>query len=79
VNWQKHIVSDKEVLLGKPIIVGTRISVEHLVGLLSKGWTEDDVLANYPQLTKESLQAVFAYLLTCMQDGLLYTPTQKSA
>jgi uncharacterized protein (DUF433 family) len=79
MNWQDHIVSDKEVLLGKPTIKGTRISVEHIVGLLAQGWTENEVLENFPRLTKESLQAVFAYLQECMHDGLLFTPTRKTA
>lgn len=58
MNWQEYIVSDKEVLLGKPTIKGTRISVEHIVGLLAQGWSENEILENFPRLTKESLQAV---------------------
>ncbi len=79
MDWKDHIVSDKEVLLGKPVIKGTRISVEHIVGLLAQGWTEKDILENYPRLTQESLQAVFAYLQECLQDGLLFTSFGKSA
>ncbi len=63
MNWQEFIVSDKEVLLGKPTIKGTRISVEHLLQLLAKGWSEQDILENYPRLTKQSIQAVFSYHL----------------
>lgn len=79
MNWQQHIVSDKEVLLGKPTIKGTRLSVEHIVRLFAQGWTEQMVLENHPRLSKESLQAVFSYLQDCMQDGLLYAPVKKSA
>jgi len=79
MNWQDYIVSDREVLLGKPTIKGTRISVEHLVGLLAQGWSEKDILDNFPRLTKESLQAVFAYLQDCLKDGLLFTPAKKTA
>ncbi|HEX5026774.1 MAG TPA: DUF433 domain-containing protein [Agriterribacter sp.] len=79
MNWKNYIVSDKEVLLGKPTIKGTRISVEHVVGLLAQGWSEIQILENYPRLTKESLQAVFAYLQECIQDGLLFSPVKKSA
>jgi uncharacterized protein (DUF433 family) len=79
MNWQEYIVSDKEVLLGKPTIKGTRISVEHIVGLLAQGWTENEVLENFPRLTKESLQAVFSYIQDCINDGLLFTPTRKTA
>ena len=79
MDWQNYIVSDKEVLLGKPTIKGTRISVEHIVGLLAQGWNENEILENFPRLTKESLQAVFAYIQDCINDGLLFTPTRKTA
>ena len=79
MNWQDYIVSDKEVLLGKPTIKGTSISVEHIVGLLAQGWTENQILENFPRLTKESLQAVFSYIQECIHDGLLFTPTRKTA
>jgi uncharacterized protein (DUF433 family) len=79
MNWQDHISSDKEVLLGKPSIKGTRISIEHLVSLLAQGWTEQQILENYPRLTKENLKAVFAYVYDCMKDGLLAAPIKKTA
>ncbi|MFZ7140740.1 MAG: DUF433 domain-containing protein [Bacteroidota bacterium] len=72
-------MSDEEVLLGKPTIKGTRISVEHIVGLLAQGWTEKEILENFPRLTKESLQAVFLYIQDCFSDGLLFTPKRKTA
>jgi uncharacterized protein (DUF433 family) len=79
MNWQEYIVSDKEVLLGKPTIKGTRISVEHIIGLLAQGWSENQILENFPRLKKESLQAVFAYIQECIHDGLLFTPSRKTA
>lgn len=79
MNWQDYIVSDKDVLLGKPCIKGTRISVEHIVGLFAQGWSETQILENYPRLTKESLQAVFSYIQDCFQDGLLFTAVRKTA
>jgi len=79
MNWKDYIISDKEILLGKPAIKGTRISVEHIVGLLAQGWDESQILENYPRLTKESLQAVFSYIQECIHDGLLFSPIKKSA
>lgn len=76
MNWQEYIVSDKEVLLAKPTIKRTRISVEHIVGLLAQGWTENEIIENFPRLTKESPQAVFSYIQDCINDGLLFTPTK---
>ena len=75
MNWQDHIVSDQNILLGKPTVKGTRISVDHIVSLLAQGWSEDAILENYPRLTPESLKAVFSYLYDCIQDGLLYPPS----
>jgi uncharacterized protein (DUF433 family) len=79
MNWRDYIVSDKEVLLGKPTIKGTRLSVEHIVSLLAQGWTENQILENYPRLTKLSLQSVFAYIQDCIHDGLLFTPMKETA
>lgn len=79
MNWKEYIVSDKEVLLGKPVIKGTRLSVEYIIGLLAQGWTEEQILENHPRLTKLSLQAVFTYIQDCIHDGLLFTPMKESA
>ncbi|MBU6158564.1 MAG: DUF433 domain-containing protein [Bacteroidetes bacterium] len=79
MNWKEFIISDKDVLVGKPIIKGTRISVEHIIGLLAQGWNEAQILESYPRLTKESLQAVFSYIQDCIYDGLLFPPIKKSA
>ena len=79
MNWQNCIVSDKGVLLGKPTVKGTRLSVDHLLSLFAQGWTEEQVLENYPRLTKESMQAVFAYVYESMQDGLILSTLKKSS
>lgn len=79
MDWTRYITTDKEVLLGKPVIKGTRVSVGHVIDLLAQGWSEQEILENYPRLTKESLQAIFAYLKDCMEDGLLYSDVKKSA
>lgn len=79
INWQDHIVSDKAVLLGKPVIKGTRLSVEHIFSLLAQGWTEQKILDNYPRLKPENLTAVFAYVEECIKDGLLFLPDGKKA
>ena len=79
MNWKDIIISDKEILLGKPVIKGTRIAVEHIVGLLAQGWSEAQLLDNYPRLTKDALQAVFSYIQECIHDGLLFSPVKNSA
>lgn len=74
MKWTDYIVSDQEVLLGKPTIKGTRLSVEHIVGLLAQGWTENEILKNHPRLTKKGLQAIFLYIQDCIHDGLIQFP-----
>ena len=66
MNWQNYIHSDSQVSLGKPIVKGTRISVEFLLGLFAVGWTEEQILENYPTLTPETLRAVFAFTAECI-------------
>ncbi len=62
MEWRGRIISDKEILAGKPVIKGTRLSVEFLLGLFANGWKEDEVLTNYPRLVKEDVQAAFAFV-----------------
>ncbi len=78
-NWKDHIIADKNILLGKPVIKGTRLSVDHLIGLLAQGWTERQILENYPRLTQNDLKAVFGYIQDCMKDGLLFDLPQQTA
>jgi len=79
MNWRNHIVSDPEVLLGKPTIKGTRLSVEFLLERLASGWTEEMLLENAPRLTRADLQAVYMFLNECMKDGLLVLSFPSSA
>ena len=77
MDWKKHITSDKNILLGKPAIKGTRVSVELILDLLSTGWDEKMILESYPTLKQDDIKAVFAYLKECIQNEL-YFPLQKS-
>ena len=79
MNWQNYIVSDKNILLGKPTIHGTRLSVEFIIERLANGWTEEQLLENYPRLSREALKAVFAYIHYCLQDGLMLQMPSKAA
>ncbi|HEY7213078.1 MAG TPA: DUF433 domain-containing protein [Thermoanaerobaculia bacterium] len=79
MGWENYIHSDPEVLLGKPVVKGTRLSVEFLLGLLAAGWTQEQILENYPTLTSEALRAVLAFAAEAMQDESLYTVHLRSA
>lgn len=78
MNWQDHIVSDKHVLLGKPVIKNTRISVELLLELMEKGWSNETILQSYPTLNEDDLTAVFSFLKDCIQQEFLF-PFKKTA
>lgn len=55
------ITLDPEVLAGKPIIRGTRLSVEFVIGLMADGWTEVDILKEYPGISRDNVLACLAY------------------
>ncbi len=74
MNWQERIHSDPEILLGKPVVKGTRLSVDFILSLFAAGWAEEQVLENYPVLTQEDLRAVFAFAADCTADGRPSTP-----
>ena len=79
MDWKDYIVSDNNVLIGKPSIIGTRISVEFIVQLYASGWTEAQILENYPRLERKHLQAVFAYIYDSIHDNLVYNNTLQTA
>ncbi len=61
VDWKKHIVVDPAILVGKPIIKGSRIAVELILDRLADGWSIDDILASYPNIGRDDVQAAIAF------------------
>jgi len=57
----EHIVVNSEILGGKPVIRGTRLAVEFILELLAAGQSENDILSNYPGLTREDILACLSY------------------
>ena len=68
MNWKDYIVTDPEVLAGKPIVKGSRISVELILDRLADGWTQQDLFRSYSKLTPQVLQAVFAFASEVLKD-----------
>lgn len=62
MKWQGRIVVDPLVLVGKPIIKGTRIAVELLMDRLADGWTMDQLAEAYPTVTREDVLAALAFV-----------------
>ena len=61
IKWQEYIEERKDVMLGKPVFKGTRLTVEHILKELGTGMSPAEVLEGYPQLTPEHLQAALLY------------------
>lgn len=74
MQWQDHIHSDPEIMAGKPVVRGTRLAVDFVLGLFAAGWSHDQVLASYPALSREALQAVFAFAAEAMREESFYAP-----
>lgn len=74
MNWEERITIDPTVMIGKPVVKGTRIAVELIFDRLADGWTEAEILESYPRLAREDLQAAFAYANDCFKDGLMFSP-----
>jgi uncharacterized protein (DUF433 family) len=72
MNWREYIHSDPGVLAGKPVVRGTRLAADFLLGLFASGWTHEEVLEGYPQLSADALRAVFAFAAEAMHDESFY-------
>jgi uncharacterized protein (DUF433 family) len=59
--WQERIAVDPQVMVGKPVVKGTRLTVEFIIDLLAQGWSEAEILRNYPGLTVQDIRACLAY------------------
>lgn len=68
MDWRERITSDADILSGRPRVKGTRIGVDFILDLLASGWSEAQILDNYPHLKQEDLQAVFAFVRDCLKD-----------
>ena len=68
LDWREHIAVNPAVLVGKPVIKGTRLAVEFILDLLAGGWTQEQVLASYPGVTSEDIRACLAYAKEVLQE-----------
>jgi uncharacterized protein (DUF433 family) len=60
-DFEDRIVADPDVLAGKPVIKGTRISVSMILGLVAHGVTFDEIIEDYPELTADDIRAAILY------------------
>lgn len=79
MDWRDRITSDPEILLGKPVIKGTRISVELILGWLANGWTFDTIVEAYPHVTREDILAALAFAAEMLHDEQYIAKYKASA
>jgi uncharacterized protein (DUF433 family) len=72
MDWKDRIQIDSAVLCGKPLIKGTRLSVEFIVGLLSQGWSETQILQNYPGISSDDVKACLSYAAEVLREERVY-------
>ena len=72
MSAQSRIILDPAVLAGKPVIHGTRLAVDFIIGLLADGWSEADILRNYPGLVSRDITACLAYARDILQSEKVY-------
>jgi uncharacterized protein (DUF433 family) len=66
-----RIIVNPEILGGKPIIEGTRLSVEHVLGLLASGMSNAEIIEAYPELNAENIQAVLGYASRALRNEVM--------
>ena len=71
-DWQERIVVDPKVLVGKPLVRGTRLSVEFILDLLANEWTIEQILSEYPQLVRKDVMAVLKYAAEMAKEEKVY-------
>jgi uncharacterized protein (DUF433 family) len=71
-TWRKRIVVDPEILVGKPVIKGTRIAVELVIDLLARGYTQDQIMGQYDHITNADIQACLAYASETLRSERVY-------
>ena len=72
MDWRQRIVIDPRVLVGKPIVKGTRISVELVIELLGRGYTQEQVLEQHDNLTPDDIKACLAYAGDVLKSERVY-------
>ena len=77
-DWRDRITADPDILVGKPIIKGTRISVELILGWLANGWSFEQILESYPHITREDILAALAFAAEMMREDE-YIATHKAS
>jgi uncharacterized protein (DUF433 family) len=72
MGWRDRIGVDPGIAFGKPVVKGTRLAVDFIIDLLAHGCSFDEILENYPQLTREDILACLAYAGELASEQIMY-------
>jgi uncharacterized protein (DUF433 family) len=75
MDREDRITADPKILVGKPVVKGTRLAVEFIIELLANGWSETQILNNYPGLTHEDVVACLRYANELVKSERVYQTT----
>lgn len=76
---KRWIVSDPKVMMGKPVVVGTRITVELILEKLAAGETIEQILEAHPRLTREAIFAAIAFARETLRADIVYPIAETMA
>ena len=74
MNWREHIVVDPSICHGKACVKGTRIMVSVVLDNLAEGLDSEQIVASYPSLDRESIQAALAYAADLARERIVGMP-----
>jgi uncharacterized protein (DUF433 family) len=72
MNWQEYISLNPQVMTGKPVIKGTRITVELILERLGTGWTTEQLLKSYPHISEDSVRACLLYAVNSVKNEIIH-------
>ncbi len=72
MKWQERIENNPEILVGKPVIKGTRIAVEFVIDLLGRGWSVEQIIDEYDHLAAEDIRACLIYAGETLKSERVY-------
>jgi uncharacterized protein (DUF433 family) len=78
MNWEDRIEINPNVLVGKPVIRGTRLAVEFIMELLANNWSEQQIIENYPGITHDDIRACLHYATDMLKSERVYLTSAKS-
>ena len=78
-HWSNWIVADPTVMMGKPVVAGTRITVELILEKLAAGETVEQIMEAHPRLTRETIQAALAFASDVLSSEANYPLSEKAA